>query len=120
LEKNFLLKYLEKSKVWSRIYLLTAVMISWAIFAVTDLGQLGNLFTTMFSFRGGSDWGYYLKGYITTFIFAAVFSTPVIKKWYERIKHITIVRILLIGFVFTLSVAYLVDATYNPFLYFRF
>ena len=55
-------------------------------------------------------------------IIAAVASTPLVTKLWKNLP-VTAVKaalpvVLLAGLVF--STAYLVDATYNPFLYFRF
>ena len=55
IEKSFLLKHLEKSKVLSHIYLIFFIIISWGIFALSDLSQMGALFSRMFSLHGGTD-----------------------------------------------------------------
>ena len=48
-------------------------------------------------------------------------STPLPRRFYAWVcKKSQLLRILLLGAVFLLSVAYLVDSTYNPFIYFRF
>ena len=120
IEKAFLLKYLEKSKVLSRIYLLGLVLVSWAIFQITDLGQLGVYLSRMFAFDFGTDWLYYLRNYGVILIVGIIFSIPVIPNLYKKIEHIKIVPIITCGLILAASVAYLVDASYNPFLYFRF
>ncbi|MEG2597561.1 MAG: MBOAT family O-acyltransferase, partial [Oscillospiraceae bacterium] len=121
LEKRFLLKYLEKSKWISHIYVIVLLILSWTLFAITDFGQLGMYFGKMFDFTGGTDWLYYIRNYGVVLIACCFFSTPVLKNWYEkRIKDRPIIKAVLLGIVLILSVAYLVDATYNPFLYFRF
>ena len=121
LEKAFLKPVLERHHVAAHFYVCLLLPLSWALFAITDFQQLGIFFQQLFSFQGGTDWLYYLRNYGVTFLAAIFFSTPVIKIWYERFicKHAWL-KILLIGAVLVLSVAYLVDATYNPFLYFRF
>ncbi len=120
LEKTFLFPYLDKGKGWPHIYVLFFLLISWAIFAVTDLAQLGVLLRKMFSLSAGMDWIYYLRNYVVTFVVAILFSTPLPWKLYCKVKDHTVVNLLLMGGVLVASVAYLVDATYNPFLYFRF
>lgn len=124
-EKAFLLKHLEKSRVWSRIYLLLLVVLGWALFSVSDMAQLGALVSRLFSLEGGLDWVYYLRSYAVTLLLAGFFSTPALKRIYERISARGSVggRWLTTGFlsaVLLLSVAYLVDASFNPFLYFNF
>lgn len=120
IEKAFLLKYLEKSKVLSRIYLLGLVLVSWAIFQITDLAQLGVYITRMFAFDFGTDWLYYLRNYGVILIVGIIFSIPLIPNLYKKIEHIKIVPIITCTIILAASIAYLVDASYNPFLYFRF
>lgn len=119
-EKTFLLKYLEKSHVLSHIYVCLFLILSWTIFAITDLSQLGIFFQKLISFTGGNDWMYYLRNYFITFLLAIFCSVPLVEKLYNKVKDFTILNFLILSFIFLSSVAYLVDATYNPFLYFRF
>lgn len=120
IEKVFLYKYLDKSKILSRIYLIIIIIISWSIFAVTDISNLKLLLSKMFSLDFGVDWIFYLRNYGITLILATFFSTPVTKKIYDKLGNKNIITIAFLAVVFIVSVAYLVDATYNPFLYFRF
>lgn len=120
IEKAFLLKHLEKSKVWSHIYLIVLVMISWAIFGLSDLSSLGQLLGRMFTFQGGADWPYYLKNYGLILLLCSLCSTPLIKLAYERWGKNKILKGVTLAVVLLLSVAYMVDATYSPFLYFNF
>lgn len=120
IEKLFLLKYLEKNNIISRVYLIFIVLISWSIFAVTDINSLKQLFFKMFYFSSGIDWLFYLKSYGITLLFAVFFSTPATKKIYDKLGNNSPITIIFLCLVFTVSIAYLVDATYNPFLYFRF
>lgn len=127
LEKAFLLPFLEKSRVLSRIYLLFVVVLSWGLFAVGlqalqtgDISKIGSLFGRLFSFTGGTDWVYYLRNYGVTLLLAGVLCTPALKKIYERLKGRPLVVTAGLAAVFLFCVGYLVDATYNPFLYFNF
>ncbi len=121
IEKTVLLKHLEKSRWISHVYVIILLILSWTLFAITDIGQLGLYFKKMFDFTGGVDWIYYLRNYGVTLILCCVFSTPLLKKLYEKkIQQHPILKTVLLGIVLLLSVAYLVDASYNPFLYFRF
>lgn len=120
IEKIFLLPYLEKSKVLSHVYVMFLVTISWAIFSVSDMAQLGMLLSRMFSFAGGYDWIYYLRNYGMIFALCILCSTPLLKKCYEKWGHIKVLKIGFITVVFLLSLAYMVDSTYSPFLYFNF
>lgn len=120
LEKVFLLKHLEKSKVLSHVYVMFLVTISWAIFSLSDMQLLGQLLQKMFAFQGGGDWIYYLHNYGLVFLACIVFSTPLLKKCYEKWGHIKILKIGFLALVFLLSLSYMVDSTYSPFLYFNF
>ncbi len=120
IEKMGLLSHLEKSKVWSHIYVCFFLLLSWALFAITDFSQLGVFLQKLFSFSGGIDWIYYLRNYLITFVLAAFCSVPLVEKFYHQVKKVPVVHLLLLGVILIASVAYLVDATYNPFLYFRF
>ncbi len=120
LEKLWLGEYLKKSQVLARLYMIPLLIISWAIFAITDLSELGLFLTRMFSFAGGDDWLYYLKSYGITFLLAAMLSTPVLKPLYQKLDKNPWLSTAFFASVLILSTAYLVDASYNPFLYFRF
>ena len=120
IEKAGLLKVLEKNKIISHIYAVFFIIIGWAIFAVVDLGQLKILLQKMFTINIDNQWMYYIKNYGITFIVAIIFSTPLIKNLYNKFIKSDILNTIIIITIFLICVAYLVDSTYNPFLYFRF
>ena len=74
----------------------------------------------MCSFR--SHFVYYLTSYLPILVIAAVASTPVgvnlFRKLPEKGRQVCGVVLTLAGLL--VCTAYLVDGTYNPFLYFRF
>ena len=111
---------LERHSAFSHVYVIFFLLLSWALFAVTDLGMLGDLFTRMFVPAGGVDWIYYLRNYLVVFILGTVLSTPALKGLYLRLEKNNVFCLIFFGAIFLASTAYLVDATYNPFLYFRF
>jgi len=120
IEKAVLLKFLKNNKIISHIYSIFFILLGWAIFAVVDLEQLKILLKEMFSISKNSQWIYYARNYGITFIIAAVLSTPIVRNIYNKlVKSDCLNTVILMG-IFLLSIAYLVDATYNPFLYFRF
>ena len=127
LEKGFLLQYLRKTPAAvQHIYTLFFLMISWALFAVEDFSRMGAWLAAMFGFAGGgladAAAGYYLRSYLPMLIIAVVASTPLSARLWDRLPEKpmkVILPVLLLGGL-VLSTAYLVDATYNPFLYFRF
>lgn len=119
LEKLFLKKWLEKNVILSRIYTILAILLGWMIFAITELKDIGIYFGRLFSFSITNDWVYYLRNYGIVLVIGILLSTPFLKKWYDRQENKVLSNLLLL-LIFLLSIAYLVDAAYNPFLYFRF
>ena len=120
LEKVFLLKKLEKHPLIARIYTILAFVIGWAIFYITDLGVLGRFISTLFSFTPDARFGDYFGSYIVSIAVGILCSTSLTTKFYNKFKDNNYVMLPLLFVIFILSVAYLVDSTYNPFIYFRF
>ena len=119
-EKVFLLKKLEKHPLIARVYTIIAFVIGWAIFYITDLGVLGRFIATLFSFTPDARFGYYFGSYIVSIVIGILCSTTLTTKFYNKFKDNNFVMLPLLFVIFILSVAYLVDSTYNPFIYFRF
>ena len=107
-------------------YTLFFVVVSWVIFDVGNFSRLGKYLLTMFGLAGaGASDGtalYHLRTYALTFLILALASLPAAKNLWgklpEKVKKAALPVLVLLGMAF--STAYLVDATYNPFLYFRF
>ncbi len=144
-EKVFLLKRLERLPRWlQHVYTLLVVAIGWVIFAFDSMGVGFVYLKNMFGF-GGIAW--INREFIYLFYTNALWlvllvlgSTELPKKLVKKLEaklHQTPERaagkavwyqdgLLTLGqnivyiIIFFVSVAYLVDATYNPFLYFRF
>lgn len=133
LEKLFYGNYLEKApKVIRHLYGILLIWIGWAIFAIEDEKKIGIFLKSMFG-RSDNGWFtqndcYQLISYGILFVLLIIGCTSYPKKAWQWIKRkvgedsntLFLVEQLFLVFVFVLSVAYLVDATYNPFLYFRF
>lgn len=128
IEKAFLLKYLKKApRFLAHIYTLLLVLISWVIFAFIDLDQGVTFLQTMFGlkdvpFVDGLSL-FYLRNNIGLLVILVIASTPLFKNLFSKYvmnkKAEWIVPVLVIlGLI--ICTAYIVDATYNPFLYFRF
>ena len=120
IEKFGLLNFLNKYKFISHIYAIFFILIGWTLFSITDLNYYINFIQKMFIFNSGSEWIYYLKNYIIIYIIAIIFSTSFPQKIYNKFVKSNIVDTIVLITVFLLSIAYLVDSSYNPFLYFRF
>ena len=132
IEKLFLSKFLEKlPKIIQRIYVLFIVMISFIIFNAENMGQavqnIAGLFGTNGELFVNKFTVYYLKNYLVIFIIGIIGATPLVKNVVEKLKQNTITNkiiniltpIVLIALLLLIS-AYIVDNSYNPFLYFRF
>lgn len=119
IEKRGLHKILSKHIVFSHIYSVILISMSWMIFAITDIGSVGLFFTRLFSFEFSYDILYYFRNYALILIVGCILSTPIFRNAYEKYKT-RVIGITVSLVILVLSVAYLADATYNPFLYFRF
>ncbi|XOQ45006.1 MAG: Peptidoglycan O-acetyltransferase [Clostridium sp.] len=126
-EKLFLQNWLEKIPVFFRwFYAFLAAVIGWVFFSYTDIRQACGMVAAMFGFSGGVDsLGLYtlMTGW-PILLLAAFFCTPYpakILQWLDRKGRTGLaVRCAGMTVLFLLSVAALVDNSYNPFLYFRF
>ena len=124
IEKQFLLKHLEHSKVISRIYVLLAVVVSFVIFNASSLSQAMADIGGMLG-RGNlplvsAEAIYYLRSYAVIFVLAMIGATPVPKKIVSKWNVLQYVEPVVLLLLFVLVTAYLVDGSFNPFLYFRF
>ena len=126
-EKLWLGRLLEKlPRVIQHIYTLFFVLVSWAIFALEDFGQLGAYLKVMFGMGGvpltDGTFGYYLTSYLPILCAAAVASTNLGRALYGKLRpraaQAVCAVLVILGLV--ICTGYLVDGTYNPFLYFRF
>lgn len=130
IEKIFMKNLLEKLPVAiRRIYTMMIVMVGWVLFSMNTLDESIQYIKVMFGLSGNKFIDgtsvYYLYTNILIFIILILCSTPIIKKIFNRIKEVynskgVIVALLIQMIILLISVAYLVNATYNPFLYFRF
>ena len=131
LEKFWLSQYLKKSKGLNHIYVLFFVMVSFIIFDAASLGEAGRnicgLFGVGVSDVVSAESIYYLKNYLMIFLIATVGATPLPKQIYKKIMETSIGRKIVciaepIGMAGLLLIitAFLVDGSFNPFLYFRF
>lgn len=112
-------------KFIKHVYVIFIVLISFVIFYSTDLNILINNIKGLFSINNFINNGtiYYIKSYAVLLILGVIGSTPIIKKLYEKYKGkklFDIAYLVIIFSLFIICIAYLVDASYNPFLYFRF
>ena len=126
LEKLFLYRLLEKAPKWiAHVYALLLVIVGWVLFSVEDLSTCFLYLRSMFF--GGAGFAsatflYYLRSFGPSLLVMVFACTPVPKTLYRRFlgraeRYLDPALVLL---SLLLCTAYLVDSTYNPFLYFRF
>ena len=130
IEKIYLKDLLKKiPSIFSHIYTLIIVMIGWVIFDMNTLTDSGHYIKIVFGF-GNNIFIDNLAKYILTnnfiiLLIGLICSTKLIKIYMNKIKStfrendvflITAINLLIL----IISTAYLVGASYNPFLYFRF
>ena len=124
IEKGFLLKALEKHKIFAHIYTLIAVAFGWVLFACNGLNDVILYFKALFGFNGASfadgAFLYNLKSNIVMLVVAVAFSLPCFAQKAEVLLKTNKAKAICGAILFLICTAYLTDATYNPFLYFRF
>lgn len=127
IEKLWLYKKLERSKIISRVYLLLIVSLSFVIFSTENLSEILSFFGAMFGIGQSSiiseECFYYLKSFLGLFVIAAIGSTPIVKNISIKItenKFLAFLEPLVLTVLFIVCTAYLIDSSFNPFLYFRF
>ena len=129
IEKRFFLKFFEKHKIIGNIVTNILVVIGFVFFY--NEKNILDIFIKMFTGRGISftnvSTNYYLLNYLVLLIISFIACTPLLKNIINKCKKnknlnivISIIEpIILIGLL-VLSTAFIVDASSNSFLYFRF
>lgn len=132
IEKLFLLEKLEKMpKFVQHIYVLFTVMISFIIFNSNNIEEAINQIIGLFGANGESVINnytiYYLKSYFVIIFIGIIGATPLLKNVINKLKEkdkirkmINILEPIALICLLLFVTAYLVDSSYNPFLYFRF
>ena len=132
IEKIFLNKFMEKLPSFiRRIYVLFIVMILFIIFNSDNMSVALTNIKGLFGMNGEAfvnDYTlHYLKSYLPVLIIALLGSTPFIKILIDKLRKnkyvnniINILEPILIVVILVVVTSYLIDNSYNPFLYFRF
>lgn len=129
IEKVFLGKIIEKlPKVLQHIYALFFIIIGWVIFRVEDFSQMGIVLQKMFTWQASGIVDNIILNFdifssLPYILIGIVGSIPLLAKLREKRKETNFYQIVsnLWSFgIFILSICFLLVATYNPFIYFRF
>lgn len=125
-EKAGLGKVLERHKVFGHIYMILWIPLSWLVFVITDLSQLGIYLQKLFPFFGSTgtvlfqgDYLKYGKTYGVYLVLGILFATGVQEKLLRKNKNRLWVILLLLA-LFWASVYCMYLGMDDPFLYFRF
>lgn len=132
IEKLWLNKLMEKLPSFiRRIYVLFIVMILFIIFSSDNMSVALSNIKGLFGMNGEAfinDYTlHYLKSYLPVLIIALFGATPFIKILIDKLRKnkyinsiINILEPILIVVILVVVTSYLIDNSYNPFLYFRF
>ncbi len=126
IEKLFLGKYLNRYPLFGHIYMILLIPLTWAIFAIDDISQLGLFFSRLFPFFGQGafssfryDFVKYIKLYYPFFIAGILLSTKLPYRLLSKIKK-PYIRWSITVVIFVASVYCMYRGFDDPFLYFRF
>lgn len=126
LEKLVYGKYLQKIPILGNLYVLALIPLTWVVFAITDLKQLGIYFGRLFPLFGDAgiavnqqDIFKYLSNYGIYLVAGIILCIPAVSGFYEKHRKNPVV-IVLLAIVFWLSVYFLSSSAGNPFMYLNF
>lgn len=125
LEKCLLGRFLENHKVFSHLYVWFLIPLTWVIFDITDIKELGIYFTRLFPFWGkgiavnSRDWIIHGTKYLPFFLGALAVSCPLADKLWEKFWDSIAAKTVLF-FLFWICVYQIVNGLHNPFRYFSF
>lgn len=122
IEKFVFKGFFDRHKIIGFVYTALIVNISFVIFNHSNILDVKNFMTGLFNFKYlvDKDTLFYLKNYVVFFIVCIIGITPLCKNIYSRLKNKDLINIVLMVLLLLVSTAYIIDATFMPFLYFRF
>lgn len=122
IEKFVFRGFFDRHKIIGFVYTALIVYISFVIFNHSNLLDIKNFIVGLFNFKYLVDKEtlFYLKNYVVFFVMCIVGITPLCKNIYSRLKNKDLLNIVLVVLLLIVSTAYIIDATFMPFLYFRF
>ena len=129
IEKKFFLKYFEKHKVIGNIITNLCVVIGFVFFF--NESNILKILISMFTGKGIKLCNvvtiYYLKNYLLLLIISIIACTPLMKNLITKLnknkkinKVFNILEPIILIVLLVLCTSFIVDASSNPFLYFRF
>ncbi|HIZ43265.1 MAG TPA: MBOAT family protein [Firmicutes bacterium] len=130
-EKLWLGKILEKRKIAAHIYVILAAVLGFVLFNAVSLAEAADTFRAMFGLAGlpgaGADSLYALRSYGPLLLTAALGATPLPARLWARLSVGRTGKMVCAAaepaaaaLLLLVCTAFLVDGSFNPFLYFRF
>ena len=130
-EKLWLLAPLKKMKVLNHLYVLFFVILGFVLFDASSLTEAGQTLSAMFGGAGvplvSAESLYYLRSYAAVLGIAVIGATPLPAWLIGRIKSVrageavvNLAEPLVMLALLAVCTAFLIDGSFNPFLYFRF
>lgn len=124
-------RLLQRTHVLKHVYTLLLVTLSFVLFNANSVSEAVSQLGAMFGAGGlplvSTEGVYYIKSYAGTFLFAAIGATPLVSNAISRFgktrfgaQALTVLQPLVMLALLAACTAFLVDGSFNPFLYFRF
>ena len=124
-------RLLQRTHVLKHVYTLLLVTLSFVLFNADSVSEAVSQLGAMFGAGGlplvSTEGVYYLRSYAGTFLFAAIGATPLVSNAISRFgktrfgaQALTVLQPLVMLALLAACTAFLVDGSFNPFLYFRF
>lgn len=130
IEKIFLSKLLEKTRIIKYLYTIVIVIISFLIFSTNTIPEIITSLKNMFFLNSipltTIETNYYFRSYLVLLIISIIAATPLFKNIIIKLrktkleKVIDILEPIYYLVLLILCTSFLIDASFNPFLYFRF
>ena len=130
-EKLLYKRQLERAHVVKHMYVLLFVTLSFVLFNAASLKEAAMQIGAMFGAGGlpltSTESLYYAKSYAVTFLIAVIGATPLCKNVVSKLAEsargaqvLAILQPVWLVLLLAACTAFLVDGSFNPFLYFRF
>lgn len=131
LEKLVLTKVLEKAGILRHIYVILAVLLSFVLFDAGSFQEAWFYISSMFGAGSfpvvSAESLYYLKSFSVILVMAVIGATPLVSGGIKRLREreaaakvLNIMEPVFLMLLMLVITGYIVDGSFNPFLYFRF
>lgn len=122
LEKN--LKFTKKIGVFSHLYTILVVIVSWVIFRAESVScafeYLKGMFVFDFSSFLSPDFKWYISNFGVVLLVGIIGCMPIAKHIKKYVQRIPVAELLGLVAMFLVALSFMLRSTYNPFIYFNF